>query len=87
MLVVAFKVLRFGVDGHVIHVNCEPPFGYFTRKDCIHHSLKGCGRVRESEKHYGRFEQSFVRQEGGFPFVSFLDADVVVTPAYVEFGV
>ncbi len=33
-----------------------------------------------------RFEQSFGCFEGGFPFVPFLDSDVIVSPPYVELG-
>jgi len=32
------------------------------------------------------FEQPLGCFEGGFPFVSFFNSDVVVSPVYVEFG-
>jgi hypothetical protein len=46
-----------------------------------------CGRrVAESEEHDCGFVEPERCFEGGFPFVSFLDPDVVVSPSDVEFG-
>ena len=40
--------------------------------------------IGETEEHDFRFVQSAVCDEGGFPFVTFLNADVVVSPADVK---
>jgi hypothetical protein len=49
--------------------------------------LEGGWGVGESEEHNGWFKQAFVGDEGCLPFVSFFDANVVVAPTDVEFGV
>jgi len=48
--------------------------------------LEGSRGVGQSKEHYSWFKQSFWRFEHGFPFISFFDSDVVVSPSYVEFG-
>ena len=52
----------------------------------VNHHLEGCGRVGKAKEHDGGFEQSLMREEGRFPFVAWFDADVIVSPAYVEFS-
>jgi hypothetical protein len=47
--------------------------------------LEGCRAVCESEVHYQWFEKSTVCPESSFPFITFLDADVVVAPLDVQF--
>jgi len=46
--------------------------------------LESGWRVGESEEHNHWFEESFRSEECHLPFVSLLNADVVVFPAYVE---
>jgi hypothetical protein len=48
--------------------------------------LKGCRRVCETKEHYRRLKESFTGFEGGFPLISLFDADVVISPSYIEFG-
>jgi hypothetical protein len=59
---------------------------HFYLEDRIHHHLEGGGRVGEAEEHDQWFEESFTGEECCFPLVSFLDAYVVVSPPYIEFG-
>jgi hypothetical protein len=48
--------------------------------------LEGCGGVAETKEHDKRFIESQWGFEGGFPFIAFLDSDVVVSPLHVKFG-
>jgi len=72
------------MDQDVVHIDGYPSFSYFFFEDVIHHGLECCGGVGESEKHYFWFEQSLVGGEGCFPFVSFLDPDIVISPSHIE---
>jgi len=47
--------------------------------------LESGWRVGETEEHYGRLEQSFWSEEGGFPFISFFDSNVVISPLNIDF--
>jgi hypothetical protein len=49
-----FKVL--GVDGHIVHVNCQPFLSYFVGEYGVHHCLEGGWGIGESEEHDGGFE-------------------------------
>ena len=49
-------------------------------EDSVHHGLEGSWRVCEPKEHYGGFEQSFWGEECCFPFISFFDPDVVISP-------
>jgi hypothetical protein len=60
--------------------------GDLILKDVIHHGLKGGRGVGEAKEHNSRFKESLARLEGGFPFVTFFDADVVIPPSYVKLG-
>ena len=75
-----------GVDQDVIHIDGQPVFAQFFCEYGVHHSLECSGGIRESEEHDSRFEQALIGDEGCLPFVSFFDAYVIVSPAYVEFG-
>src|SRR5712672_1256737 len=55
-------------------------------EDGVHHHLKGGRGVGQPKKHDRWFEQPFVSNEGCFPLVSFSDANVVISPSYVELG-
>jgi hypothetical protein len=52
----------------------------------IHESLQCGGGVGHAEEHDRRFEEAFMSDEGTFPLISVLDADIVVAPSNVEFG-
>jgi len=75
-----------GEDEEIIHVDNEPTFGDHIAEGVIHESLERGGGVGETEEHDGGFEEPLMGDEGGFPLVSVLDADIVVSPSYVELG-
>ena len=51
----------------------------------VHHRLEGTGGIGESEEHDGRFEESSVCFESGFPLVSFFDMYVIEPFSDVDF--
>ncbi len=53
-------------------------------EDIVHHGLKSCRRVGESEVHDCGFEETIPRFECCFPLVSFLDSYVVVSPSNIQ---
>src|ERR1700677_4868463 len=55
-------------------------------QDGVHHCLERGGRIGESEEHDRRFKAASVHSEGGFPFVSFFDSKIVITPPKIHFG-
>ena len=73
-----------GVDEEIIHIDDEPSFGDHVAEGVVHESLKGSGGIGEPEEHHGRFEESFVSDEGCFPLVTVLDSYIVVPPLNVE---
>ena len=75
-----------GVDSHVVHIDLKPLFWKHICEDMVHESLEGGGSVAESKEHDGGFEESHGGNEGGFPLVFLLDANVVVSPANVKLG-
>ena len=48
--------------------------------------MKSGGGVGHAEEHDGRFIESSVGDEGGFPLVTFLYLDIVIPPPYVKLG-
>ena len=70
----------------VIHVDDEPSLSNYVSEGVIHEALKSSRRVVETKEHNGRFEQSFVGDEGCLPLMSILDADIVVSPLDVKLG-
>jgi hypothetical protein len=76
----------WGEDKEVVHVNDKPSFGNHVLEGIIHESLEGGRRVVYSKEHDGGFEESFMSNEGAFPLVAFFDADIVISPLYVELG-
>ena len=80
-----------GEDKGVVHINDEPSLGDHVSEGVVHKSLEGCRRVGKSEEHYCWFKEALVHDEGGFPLVAVLDANIVIPPANVklseQFGV
>ena len=74
------------VDKKVVHVDHEPSFCNHIAKGVVHEPLKGGRRIGETKEHYGWFKESFMGDEGGFPLVSILDMDIVISPVDVKFG-
>ena len=55
-------------------------------KELIHHCLKCYHAIAESKEHNEGFKQAPVGTECRFPLVSGFDADIVVSPADIEFA-
>ena len=79
-----FVIVR--VDKEVIHVNDEPSLCNHIPEGIRHESLKSGGRIGHAEEHDGRFIESSVGDEGGFPLVAFLNSDIVISPSYIKLG-
>ena len=48
--------------------------------------MEGGRGVAKAESHDKGFKKAKGAFEGGFPFITFFDAYVVITPSYVKFG-
>src|SRR6266545_569661 len=71
----------------IIHVNLQPALNKFLRKDVVHHCLKCSRGVYETKEHYEGFKRSFTTTKCHFPFVSFLDTDIVITPTNIHLNI
>jgi hypothetical protein len=76
----------FGEDEDVVDVYAYNTMADEVFKNVIHHSLEGRQAVSHAIQHYQGFKQSLVTPKGCFPFISFLDPDVLVAPLDIEFG-
>ena len=77
---------RASSNDYVVDVSASITAACVNDEDVIHHILKGGGSVVETEGHNTPLETTHGGVEGGFPFVSVLDADVVVTGSNVQLG-
>src|SRR6266545_3013680 len=57
------------------------------RKDVVHHCLKCSRGVRKTKEHYEGSKRSFTTTKCRFPFVSFLDTDIVITPMNIHLDI
>ena len=73
-----------GEDKNVVHVNGYHAFFNEFSKKVIHHRLKGCRAVAEAEEHHQRFIEAPICSESCLPFISFTDADIVITPSNIK---
>jgi hypothetical protein len=76
----------FGEDEDVIDVYAYDAMADEVFKNVAHHSLEGGRAVSHAIQHYQWFKQPSVTPKGRFPFISFLDSDVLVAPLDIEFG-
>ena len=74
------------VDKEVIHVYDEPSLCNHIPEGIGHKLLKGGGRIGHAEEHDSGFIKSSVGDEGGFPLVTFLDSDIVISPSHIKLG-
>ena len=74
----------FGVDDDVIDVDGDLSSVDEVSEDVVHYRLERHRRVCQSKEHDCWLEQSSVRSECRFPFVSLFDSYIVVSPSYVE---
>jgi hypothetical protein len=78
-LAVFFQVL--GEDEDVIDAVIDK-----ILEDVIHHGLEGGWAVSNTIQHYQQLKEPLVTLKGHFPFVAFLDLDVLVAPLDIKFG-
>ena len=81
-----------GSDPDVVHVDPDRCTQRLMFEDdvtvnVVHHRLKRCWRVGESEVHDSRFEKSVSGFKCCFLFISFVNAYVVVPPSNIKFRV
>jgi len=77
-----------GGDEDVVHVDEQLIWVahlHFS-EHAVHGSLEGGWGVGQPKEHYLWFKQSFWGFECDFPFIAFLNSDVVVPPSYVKLG-
>ena len=74
------------MDTQVVHIDFEPFFSYHVGEDMIHECLEGGWSIAKPEKHDHGFIEAKGSDECGFPLVFLSDANVVVTPSYIESG-
>ena len=75
-----------GIDEEIIHIDNKSPFCDHIAERVVHEPLKGGRRGDKAKEHYGWFKKFFVGDEGGFPLVSILDMDIVISLVNVKFG-
>ena len=73
-----FSKRTFGEDHDVVNVDNDHVL--HVHKQLIHHRLKGGGGVSKTKEHYCWLERTTVADKGGFSSISFLDANIVITP-------
>ena len=75
-----------GENEDVVHVDDNVSLVNEILQDGVHHRLERGGGIGESEEHDRRFKAASICSEGGFPFVSFFDSKIIITPPKVHFG-
>ena len=76
-----FSKRTFGEDHDVANVDNHDIF--HVGEDFVHHSLERGGGVAESKEHDSGFVGSSVTDEHCFPFVTFLNPYIIVSPSNV----
>ena len=74
------------VDKEVIQVDYKPFFCDHIAKGVIHESLEGGRGIGETEEYYSWFKESLMSDKSGFPLMSVLDSDIVISPTDIKFG-
>ena len=75
-----------GGNEEVVHVDDEPSLSDHVSEGVVHKLLECGGGVVKTEEHDGRFEESFVGNEGSFPLVAVLDLNIVIPPMDIKLG-
>ena len=80
-------------QSEVVHIVLEASSAHFSEflAELFHDlgvdkPLETGGWIWHSKEHYFWFEEPLLCLEGSFPFVSFADPDIVISPVYVEFA-
>jgi len=73
------------IDQDVIDITNAEDIKIFANS-IIHESLGGSRSIGEPKGHNEEFKQSIPSPEGGFPFVTFLNSDLVKASSEIESG-
>ncbi|KAG5734891.1 hypothetical protein E4T56_gene13754 [Termitomyces sp. T112] len=79
------EVFQDEMNEDVVKVHAHYTLHNEVLEDVVHHGLKGGGAIGETKEHNKWFEQPLVGLEGCLPFVSLLNAHIVVTPLDIQF--
>ena len=74
------------MDAQIIHVDFKPFFQDHVCEDMVHKCLKSWWSIAETEKHDCGFVETKGSDECSFPLILFVNANVVISPPYIEFG-
>src|SRR5713101_1853083 len=77
---------HFGGNEDVVHIDEYKSCVNEILEEFIHHRLESCRRVGKTKEHHQGFKHSFVHLEGSFPFITFLDSNIILSPSYIELG-
>ena len=75
-----------GKDENIVHINDNMASVDKITKGTIHELLEGGWGVAETKKHDKGFKEATIGFEGGFPFISFLDSDIMVALVDIQLG-
>ena len=84
-VVVIAGVSGFGRDDHIIDIGVGIAASNVEDEYVVHHVLESSRGVIQTKRHDLPFVTPNGGCEGGLPFVSFLDSNVVITGSNVEF--
>src|SRR6266436_5953080 len=73
-------------DEDVIQVDTDYTLRDQILEYLVHHGLEGGRAVGEAEEHDQGFKKSSVCAECGLPLITFLNADIVVSPSDIKLG-
>src|SRR5229473_454895 len=72
---------HLGGNEDVVHIDEYKSSVDKILEEFVHHRLEHCRGVGKTKEHHQGFKHSFVCLEGSFPFVTFLDSNIVVPPS------
>ena len=82
-------IIDMGGNGYIVHVNTDEStkelmLSYDRAENVVHHCLKGSGGAGVAKNHDSWFIEAVKCLEGAIVFVTFLDADIIISPADVQ---
>src|SRR5215469_10021815 len=80
---VSLKILS--VDQNVVDVDTDDSVTYEVPEDVIHHSLKYCWGIGQTQHHDDWLIEFSVSPKGSLPFISFLYPDILVSQPDTDF--
>ena len=75
-----------GKNENVIQVHQDLVGGNLILQNLVHHSLEGFRGVGEAKEHDEGFKESLIHMEGRLELISFLDANIVISPSNIQLG-